>query len=295
MKDDCRDSFLMEFMYLGIGCAVCCCCILILFYLNQKKGGGGVAGGASSQSGPGRPLPAPELKKGVAPWYIKGITNPTRVSVQDGALKMVIVEKEHGMPSGCGIRATPFNAFPAEAATLSYSVFLPGSPTKGGKLPGFCIGNSISACANGGDWSTIAGSYRVMWKDDTLIGYVYMALGNTQAAGKAQNPAFLAATNLKGGTGIDVWAKDPFKLKFGGWNDISLSLKLNTPGASDGNMSLTVNGTTKRLEGVVWRKSASVKINYVDFVTFAGGGDSSWSVPSTTYRLFKNIACSTTT
>lgn len=292
MDNDEKMMFAMMAMMMFFGCISMV--VFIIYFSGKGKGGFFFSGGGGDL--PGQPLPLPDVKrKNVAPWFIIDATNEERISIQDGALKMAIVPKQAGMESGSGFKATPFKDFPATQATLSYNVFVPGPESKGGKLGGgFCIGSNPKDCSTGGDWSSTGGSYRPMWREDAVVGYIYMPFGNPQAAYNAQSKEFKQVADAKGGTGIYLWhnPKDPLKLRLGEWNSMSLSMQLNTPGKSDGWVSMTVNGKTKRLGGMKWRKSSNSQITSVDFVTFAGGSDKSWAVPSPTYRLFKNIACS---
>jgi len=139
-----------------------------------------------------------------------------------------------------------------------------------------------------------------MWREEGKgIGYLYLPLvdkGKTagnQAMTK-QPQAFQNAVKLnrENKSGLEVWHKKPDPHQFRkGWNDVSLSVVLNTPGKPDGILSITINGKTKR-ETLLYRMDGNVKINLVNFVTFFGGGSNKWASKRDTYIGFKNIRIS---
>lgn len=293
------------------GAAMCasivCIVALTMYYATGTKAPGDdadAAGGGSSgsgPSGPGKPLPIPEIKKG-GPWNIVSITNQQRISSDGKTVKISYVTKEQGMSSGAAFRAI-LPGLPATSATFSYSVFFARDFewNKGGKLPGFCIGTSPtgdSSCATGGDWKPDAGSFRVMFRQDgQAIGYAYFPLNGANLGSYAQQGAAYKAVAeaSQGNTGHDIWFRKDraFKLTLNAWNSISISVTLNTPGKNDGSVSATVNGVTRKIDGMVWRKDPKVKIAGLEFVSFYGGGDLSWQckkcVP-TLYRDFRYSA-----
>lgn len=68
-----------------------------------------------------------------------------------------------------------------------------------------------------------------------------------------------------------------------------LRAKLNTPGAADGLLSLTVNGKTKQFEKMMWRKSSTMVITSLFFSTFYGGSKPDWACPTDTCIRFKDF------
>ena len=110
---------------------------------------------------------------------------------------------------------------------------------------------------------------------------------------EAQSDEFKAVGQVKGGTGIDLWhgrKGADLQLRAGQWNSVSISVRLNTPGHSDGAVAITVNAQTKALEGVLWRLTGTSQINAVNFVTFFGGGSDDWNSPVDTYVCYKDIS-----
>jgi len=246
----------------------------------------------------GKSLPISEniWKKGSA-WNTFQGDSSGNFSVKNGILRLEYEKNAYGGSSGASFKATPGNIFPMDDVTLSYSVEFPNDFDfkKGGKLPGICIGTSKNDCSAGGDWKKGEGSVRVMWrasngKNPYAIAYVYTTHGDPGRGARAQGSSASGAMSPSDRTGHNFW-KDgaPFSLKHG-WNDISFRVKLNTPGKKDGILDMTVNGTTKRVSDAVFRESSTEKIQSLNFVSFFGGGDSSWSTPGRILHTnFKNI------
>lgn len=90
-----------------------------------------------------------------------------------------------------------------------------------------------------------------------------------------------------------MWIKaERLRLSKGQWNSVRMSVVLNTPGQSNGSVSVTVNGVTEVLQGMVWRSSASVKITSVNFVSFFGGSSADAASSRDTYTMFRNMSLS---
>jgi hypothetical protein len=238
------------------------------------------------------------LKKKKAPWYLQWTHGDERFSLtEDGALRVELVKGCYGLKSGAAFRANPHMMLPADAATLSYSVYFPPDFdfVKGGKLPGVNIGCNPMDCSTGGGWSDTGGSFRIMFREHgAAIGYMYMPLpGAGPGAFEAQNAEYKAVGKVKSTAGIDLWhGKNggDLQLKPGSWNTVSISVRLNTPGHSNGAVAVTVNGRTRSLDGILWRLNDNSKINAVNFVTFFGGGSDDWSSPVDTFVCYKDIA-----
>lgn len=245
------------------------------------------------------PLPSPSRLR-VAPWTVRRWTNGERCKLAKGGTELSVKCAPHaqGTDSGTGMFATPIG-FPAGEVTVSYEVFFPDDFTwvKGGKVGfGIGIGDGLET-ASGGDWKKTAGSIRTMWRDDgQAIGYLYIPLEGAKRDDviRAQSVAFeKAARNATGkGTGIDMWHKDepkPLQFKKGAWNTVTISAKLNAPGKANGKYALTVNGATKSLDDVVFRKSADIRFNGVMMSTFFGGSTLEWACKTPQTITFKNL------
>jgi hypothetical protein len=261
------------------------------------------ASASASASGPGPPLSSgtgtalgsflPEVKD-KHPWNIMWFDSDTTklLSPADGgsSVQILFKAKQRGSKSGHGFRANPLKKLPADEASLSYDVYFPtdfqwGGTAHGGKLPGFCIGtnqkDAVHACATGCDWKPDAGSVRLMWRENgTAVVYVYIptqtrSTGNSGVDGiGVHGTQYKAAVHTTGGCGNDLWRKvDVVQFKKGSWNSVTLHVRLNTPGQSNGGISVTVNGKTREVRDVMFRTSADVKITAAYFSTFFGGGD----------------------
>ena len=237
-------------------------------------------------------------KKGSSTWNTFQGDSSGNFTVKNDILRLEYEKNAHGGGSGASFKANPKNIFPTEDVTFSYSVEFPDEFDfkKGGKLPGICIGTSKNDCSAGGDWKKGQGSVRIMWratngKNPYAIAYVYTTHGDPGKGERAQGSDTSNIMSPSERTGHNFWKKGtPFRLKHG-WNTISLRIKLNSPGKKDGVLEMTVNGTTKRVSDAVFRETRSEKIQSLNFVSFFGGGDSSWSTPNRTLHTnFKNIS-----
>jgi hypothetical protein len=153
-----------------------------------------------------------------------------------------------------------------------YVAFQPGfNFVKGGKLPGLYGGtvNNGRKIPNGTNgWSS-----RYMWRTDGA-GEVYAYLPSSVAHG----------TSLGRGS----WNFLP-----GQWTCIEQAVHLNTPGKSDGSVTVWVNGTEVfQQTGMVYRTVSSLRIEGLFFSTFFGGGDASWASPTDQFSEFAAFAVS---
>lgn len=235
------------------------------------------------------PLPDPtadiKLLRG-APWFIRNWTNVSRAALSNDTLRITHSPRAVGMQSGSGFHCHPFPD--TTRAVLSYDVFFPDDFewVKGGKLPGLGMGPGREA-ATGAQWSADCGSFRVMWRErGQAIGYLYLPLHispNKKRDGtiRIQKEAFeKAATEHAYGkpAGIDLWfhSGTPMFFKRGKWNSVRMEVRLNTTGAFDGHITLTINDETRVLKDVLFRKKDDVRINMMIFASFFGGSDAEW-------------------
>ena len=272
---------------------------LVLRSKKKSRGLGGLGGAGPTGSGvlPGTPMQIPDLtKKNVPPWNVLGTTGGGKIESDGQTIKISIRKNAVGMASGAQFKAVPVG-LPALSATLGYSVYFPPDFVwaEATKLPGMCLGSSGTSCATGGNWSETAGSARVVQRENGQgIGYLYLALPGGPAKSYAiQSSDFKACSDpSKGTTGQHIFFSKckGFQFKLGAWNDVTISVTMNTPAtASNGILSLTVNEVTKTLSSVKWRASEAVKVCSVEFVSFAGGSDEASKKPRDTYVQFKNL------
>lgn len=274
-----------------------------LLWKNKKKRMDG--GGPPGPAGPSTALPpGAQIKKG-GEFNIIGIDNPENMTKVDGMYQVNYVVGKFGSLSGGAFWAIPPGLAGSTAATLSYEVFIPASfewspeviEMPGGKFPGFCVGIKERDCATGGGWKELAGSFRVMWRDNgKAIGYWYAAIKGADQSGaflKDQGAGVQAVAEGTGSAGVKLWEKrgGGLQLKKNAWNSIKVGIDLGTAGRNNGVMSVTVNGVNRKVTDAKWRDSPDVKISNVDFTSFAGGGDEKWSFKKPTYARFRNISC----
>jgi hypothetical protein len=269
----------------------------VYLYRRQKKGGSGILWSPPAQH---NVIPIQSiLDKNSSPWYSSGV-NKSEWSVDGDTLTVKIKKGVHGGQSGGAFDVNPNKMFPSNSVTFSYDVlFKDGFDfVKGGKLPGVCLGAKSSECANGGNWQTSAGSVRPMWRADNgsnpiIIGYIYLPDNKgPKHAYDYQGAAYKQATRPGDRAGHDVWLHEKSLKLSHGWNSIRVTIKMNTPGKNDGVLEMSVNDTTRRVDDIMYRKSADIQINKGRIVSFFGGGSDDWNSPKDTSISFKNFTFS---
>lgn len=86
-----------------------------------------------------------------------------------------------------------------------------------------------------------------------------------------------ACNHCQGDTGYSI-GRATFQFQTGQWTKMKLSMRLNTPGYSDGILRLTVNGNTViDKSNMLWRTDPSVAIEGVNIASWFGGSSSSWA------------------
>lgn len=161
----------------------------------------------------------------------------------------------------------------ADRFVLSYAVkFREGFDfRRGGKLPGLYGGipRSGGKIPSGSDGF----STRIVW----------------QSLGKGALYAYLPSSVTYGTIlGSGSWFFRP-----GRWMDVAHAVRLNTPGISDGEVAVWIDGSLvfKNCE-LRFRDVDSLKIDGVFFSTFFGGNDPSWATPVDTHVDFADFRLS---
>lgn len=154
---------------------------------------------------------------------------------------------------------------PADTMNLSYLIrFEPGFRfVKGGKLPGLYGGSAGS----GGQHRSDGFSTRFMWRE----------------GGAGEVNAYLPGKSGYGDPlGHATWRFTP-----GRWQRITQRVVLNTPGRSNGTLTVWLDGrrvfSTSTLN---FRNRPDVHVDGLFFSTFFGGGDKSWASPDDQYADF---------
>lgn len=187
---------------------------------------------------------------------------------------------------------------PADRVRVRYRVWFAdnfgwdgeGGRSVGGKLGGLMIGTGDST---GGNFSTTGASYRVVFKrGGEANGYLYPELKQAYSGSSVSWDQLDQSDELKSvskiETGVHVWRGGPLKLYKRRWNTVDMWCKLNTPGAKDGVLALTINGVTRQLDTVRYRND-SARIERFDLGTFFGGGDLSYAPRETTSAWFADF------
>ncbi len=142
---------------------------------------------------------------------------------------------------------------------------------KGGKLPGL-YGGTVTGGQTIPD-GTDGFSTRYMWRsggDGEVYAYLPTSVDHGTSLGRG---CWFFPTNQ--------------------WVAIEQRVKLNTPGASDGEVTVWQNGRQMlHQRGLTYRTTEQLKIDGLFFSTFFGGGDGSWATPVDQYADFAGFAIS---
>lgn len=213
-----------------------------------------------------KPAPAPGPSPGPGPGGGAGASNHTGavLATYDARLNVAIragTGAGGGKSFGKSYGGRPFPA--ANALVVSFDIFFAPGFEWGcrGKVGGLYVG---TGSASGCNYSTNGASHRLMWEGDgTPFAYVYIPQGTA-----GRQPRELASPSS---CGQGVFKKD-FARMFttGKWFHVELGIKLNAPGAADGQLMLSVDGKSRTLGGVVWRTS-NLPITSFRFNVFHGG------------------------
>lgn len=217
------------------------------------------------------------------------------VECTGSTIHVEFLKGQTGSKAGGLVRAS---LVPCDSASVTYKVRFNGHAGKpfdfglAGKMGlGFSFGEPG---ADGGNHLDHGGSARVMWRVldgvPTAVAYVYIpneAAGNAPYKGKDSKVYDVQGAGFKkllhwtpGGDDLFRTASPPMTLLRQGWNDVTLTVKLNTPGKSDGSISVSVNGVTHSCDSMVWRRAASLKINQLVLNAWFGGSSSEYASPS---------------
>jgi len=86
------------------------------------------------------------------------------------------------------------------------------------------------------------------------------------------------------------FGRGSFKFKVGEWQTIRLTVGMNTPGQTNGYVTVEVNGQTViSYDGMQWRTRNGINVEAVEIASWFGGSDETWGPPSDTYVLIRNL------
>ena len=84
--------------------------------------------------------------------------------------------------------------------------------------------------------------------------------------------------------------KGTFTFVAGAWNTVRMEMSLNTVGAADGTLRLSLNGVEAlNFDSVTWRTSEATNVEGAFFGSFFGGSTAEWASPVQQYSLFRNL------
>lgn len=184
------------------------------------------------------------------------------------------------VPGGFLFYATP-SSFPAQEVYFKYSVNFGENFdwVKGGMLPGLWIGQMG---AYDGNHLTNGSSLRTMWRGKGQA-EAYMYVGD-QVPDFYKLPGFVS--NAMYGESV---GRGFSSFKQGVWNNITMHVKLNTVGQSDGVLQLAVNDKTFVFDKMIWRTEENTTINGLMMNSFFGGSDVTWATPFEQAVLFSKF------
>jgi hypothetical protein len=183
------------------------------------------------------------------------------------------VAREFGRPEGGAQLYLPLRSGPTDALHLRYYLRFPEdfNFVKGGKLPGL-YGGSVTSGRHIPDGEDGL-STRYMWR----------------SGGRGEVYAYLP-TSVAHGTSL---GRGDWHWPLGRWTCVEQAVRLNTPGRSDGSITVLVDG--KRVldtGGLEFRTTGHLGIEGVFFSTFFGGSDPTWATPREQYADFAAFAVS---
>ena len=175
-----------------------------------------------------------------------------------------------GAPYGGTQICIPYAKNTGTDATLSYWLRIPKGFqfVKGGKLPG--IYGGVEPFSGGGH-NANGWSMRLMWRTNGA-GEVYGYISTSSGYG-------------------DDWGRGNFTwLADGQWHNVIEHVHLNTPGKSNGWVTLTYNGKQVIDQIDLAITKTNTKITGLFFSTFYGGHDSSWAPRANEHIDFMNFS-----
>ena len=275
------------FMTVGVVLALAIIAIPIAIKFSKKDIGGNWFGAPRS------------LATNQPPWMIFTVGNPQNISVKNNSIQITIRANKVGSGSGGSLHST-MNMLPRRNVSFAYKVFIPSDfpvSSKGGKLPGVCVGVEKKGCATGGSWKKNAGSLRWMWRSAKnkllAIGYAYLPGGGSAQTYAMNSTDYKNVCEATGGSGHNLFYKkggQPFTLRPGTWNSLGMVLSLNDVGRANGSITLSCNGVARTVKNLRFNcGSDRVLVQSVDFVSFAGGSGSEWSLGKDFVFLFKDV------
>ncbi|TPX38650.1 hypothetical protein SeMB42_g06617 [Synchytrium endobioticum] len=186
----------------------------------------------------------------------------------------------HEPIGGTGFYASPLGDMTGMThVVMQFDVYFPAEYNfvKGGKLPGGIGGHS--GCS-GSATATDCYSTRHMWRTNGL-GEVYLYIYQP-----GQLPGFCSENNTIciPTDGISV-GRGSFKLATGVWNTIKQIVTLNSFDSKG-------NPVPDDKKAVIFRLTPDMHPVGIDFETFFGGSDDTWSSPTLQYSYFRRVSLS---
>lgn len=177
-----------------------------------------------------------------------------------------------GAPYGGAQLCAPFASGPKTDVTLTYQLRMPVGFqfVQGGKLPGVYGGVEPFS---GGSHNAYGWSMRLMWR----------------TAGAGEVYGYISTTSGYG----DSWGRGNFRWKADGrWHTVTEHVHLNSPGKSDGWVTLAYDGVRAIDQTGLAVTTTGTPANGLFFSTFYGGHDSTWAPTADEHIDFANFRVS---
>lgn len=236
-------------------------------------------------------LPPLTYKNKTVDWnVVKYIYGTENIIVKDNFIQVRYPKGSFQNSGGFKFYAQP-KMFPTSNACISYNIGIPDNFdfVKGGKLPGFWIGDMG---ANGGNSDDESSSCRVMWRENGMVeAYIYLP-------DKRQLSSYYKLVLPNHEYGDSLWRGEFGNLTKNAENSVRLCIKVNTFDKNtqkanyDGYIKLTINNTTRVFKEIVWTTNDAFKISGLFMNTFFGGNDESWGSSIDTYLRFSQFTIS---
>jgi hypothetical protein len=174
-----------------------------------------------------------------------------------------------GAPYGGAQLCVPFAGGSAADVTISYDVRFPVGFqwVKGGKLPGVYGGKQPFS---GGKHNPNGWSMRLMWRENGTA-EVYGYITNSTGYG-------------------DDWTGGGLAFQADGqWHHLAEHIHVNSPGGSDGYVTLSYDGTVYINKTGLAITSTNTPVSGLYFSTFYGGHDATWSPSADMHIDYRNF------
>ncbi|KAJ1567566.1 hypothetical protein HK096_009430, partial [Nowakowskiella sp. JEL0078] len=138
--------------------------------------------------------------------------------------------------------------------------------------------------------AAVEDTWLLIWRSNGL-GELYLYHPELQSSNRVSFCNISPASYCNSNYGDSI-GRGAFTIIPGQWNTVRQIITLNTPNSDDGSFAVYYGGSTTpciSFYNMNWRQTEDVGFIGIDFETFFGGNDPSWSTPTTQTMLFKGF------